>query len=49
MTVRIRRENNEQDGTMGFKPWLECDGNIFYDEKFFIDFEYADKILPGKR
>lgn len=49
VTVRIRRENSEQDVTMGFKPWLECDGNIFYDEKFFFHFEYADKIVSGRR
>jgi hypothetical protein len=48
VTVRIRRNNIEQDLTMGFKPWLECDGNIFYDEKFFFHFEYADKIAPGR-
>jgi hypothetical protein len=49
VTVRIRRNNIEQDVTMGFKPWLECDGNIFYDEKFFFHFEYADNIVPGRR
>src|ERR1700730_3406392 len=49
VTVRIRRNNIEQDVTMGFKPWLECGGDIFYDEKFFFHFEYADKIAPGRR
>ena len=49
VTVRIRRDNVEQDVTMGFKPWLECDGDIFYDEKFFFHFEYADKIATGRR
>jgi PDZ domain len=49
VTVRIRRKNIEQDVTMSFKPWLECDGNIFYDEKFFFHFEYADKMVPGRR
>jgi hypothetical protein len=49
ITVRIRRKNIAQDVTMGFKPWLECDGDIFYDEKFFFHFEYAEKIEPGKR
>jgi hypothetical protein len=49
VTVRIRRKNIEQDVTMSFKPWLECDGNIFYDEKFFFHFEYADNIVPGRR
>ena len=32
---------------MGFKPWLEYAGNIFYDERFFFHFEYADNIVPG--
>jgi hypothetical protein len=49
VTVRIRRKNIEQDLTMGFKPWLECDGDMFYDEKFFFHFEYAARILPGNR
>ena len=49
VTVRIRRKNIEQDVTMSFKPWLECDGNMFYDEKFFFHFEYADNIVPGRR
>ena len=49
VTVRIRRKNIEQDVTMSFKPWLECDGDIFYDEKFFFHFEYARNIVPGKR
>jgi len=49
VTVRIRRQNVEQDITMSFKPWLECDGNIFYDEKFFFHFEHADNIAPGRR
>jgi hypothetical protein len=48
VTIRIRRKNIEQDVTMSFKPWLECDGDIFYDEKFFFHFEYADNIVPGK-
>ena len=29
VTVRIRRNNIEQDVIMSFKPWLECDGDIF--------------------
>jgi hypothetical protein len=49
VTVRIRRKNIEQDVTMSFKPWLECDGDIFYDETFFFHFEYADNILSGRR
>lgn len=49
VTVRIRRNNIEQDVTMSFKPWLECDGDIFYDEKFFFHFEHADNIVPGRR
>ena len=49
VTVRIRRRNIEQDVTMSFKPWLEGDGDIFYDEKFFFHFEYADNIVPGRR
>src|ERR1035438_2495083 len=49
VTVRIRRKNIEQDVTMSFKPWLECDGNIFYYEQFFFHFEYADNIVPGRR
>jgi hypothetical protein len=49
VTVRIRRQSIEQDVTMSFKPWLECEGNIFYDEKFFFHFEYADNIVPGRR
>jgi hypothetical protein len=48
VTVRIRRNNIEQDVIMGFKPWLESDGDIFYDDDFFFRFEYADKIVPGK-
>ena len=49
ITVRIRRKNIEQDVTMSFKPWRECDGNVFYYEKFFFHFEYADNIVPGRR
>ena len=49
VTVRIRRKQIEQDVTMRFTPWLECDGNIFYDQRFFFHFEYADKIAPGRR
>jgi Tricorn protease PDZ domain len=49
VTVRIRRKNIEQDVTMSFKPWLECSGDIFYDEKFFFHFEYAAKIVSGSR
>jgi len=49
VTVRIRRNNVEQGVTLGFKPWLKCDGDIFYDEKFFFHFEYARNIVPGKR
>ena len=49
VTVRIRRNNIEQDVAMSFKHWLECDGDIFYNEKFFFHFEYADKIEPGRR
>lgn len=45
VTVRILRKNIEQDVTMRFKPWLECDGDVFYDEKFFFHFEYADNIV----
>ena len=45
VTVRILRKNIEQDVTMSFKPWLECDGDIFYDEKFLFHFEYADNIV----
>ncbi len=33
---------------MSFKPWLECDGDIFYDQRFFFRFEYADNIVSGK-
>ena len=47
--VRIRRQNIEQDVTMSFKPWLKCEGDIFYDERFFFHFEYADNIVPGRR
>jgi len=47
VTVRIRRNNIEQDVTMGFKPWPECDGDIFNDESFFFHFEYARNIVPG--
>jgi hypothetical protein len=47
VTVRIRRNNIEQDVTMGFKPWLKCDCDIFYDERFFFHFEYARDIVPG--
>ena len=39
----------EQDVTMSFKPWLQGEGNIFYDQNFFFHFEYADKIVPGQR
>ena len=49
VTVRIRRNNVEQDVTMSFKPWLECEGDIFYDERFFFHFESADNIVPGRR
>jgi len=49
VSIRIRRKNIEQDVTMSFKPWLESDGNIFYDQKFFFHFEYADKIVLGRR
>jgi hypothetical protein len=49
VTVRIRRKNVEQDVTMNFTPWLECDGNIFYDQQFFFHFEYADNIVAGRR
>jgi hypothetical protein len=49
VTVRIRRENIEQDVIMSFTPWLECDGDIFYDQKFLFQFEYADNIVPGRR
>jgi C-terminal processing protease CtpA/Prc len=49
VTVGIRRKNIEQDVTMSFKPWRECVGNIFYDEKFFFHFEYADHIVSGRR
>ena len=49
ITVRIRRKNIEQDVTMSFTPWPECDGNIFYYEKFFFHFEYANNIAPGRR
>ena len=45
VTVRILRKNIERDVTMGFKPWLECDGDIFYDQKFFFHFEYAANIV----
>ena len=45
VTVRILRNNIERNVTMGFKPWLECDGDIFYDEKFFFHFEYAHNIV----
>jgi len=45
VNVRIRRKNIEQDVTMSFKPWLECDGDVFYDQKFFFHFEYADNIV----
>jgi hypothetical protein len=44
VTVRILRQNIERDVTMSFKPWLECSGDIFYDEKFFFHFEYARNI-----
>jgi hypothetical protein len=47
VTVRIRRNNLEQDVTMGFKPWPECDGDIFDDQRFFFHFEYARNILAG--
>jgi hypothetical protein len=46
VTVRVRRNNIERDITMGFKPWLECDGDIFYDQEFFFHFEYAGRIAP---
>ena len=49
VTLRIRRQNIEQDVTMSFTPWRECDGDIFYDQKFFFHFEYADKITPQRR
>jgi len=45
VTVRILRNNIEQDLTMTFKPWLECEGDVFYDEKFFFHLEYADNIV----
>jgi hypothetical protein len=45
VSVRILRSNTERDVTMGFRPWLECEGDIFYDERFFFHFEYADRIL----
>ena len=48
VTVRIRRNNSEQDVIMGFKPYLESDGDVFYNDDFFFHFEYADKIVPGK-
>jgi len=34
ITVRIRRKNIEQDVTMSFKPWLECDA-IYFTMKTF--------------
>jgi hypothetical protein len=49
VTVRIRRKNIEQDVKMNFKPWLECAGDIFYDQKFFFHFENADNIVSGTR
>jgi len=49
VTVRIRRKNIEQDVTMRFKPWLECEGDIFYDENFFFHFVHAGNIVPGRR
>jgi hypothetical protein len=45
--VRIRRKDFEQDVTMSLKPWLESDGNIFYDGDFFFHFENPDNIVPG--
>jgi Tricorn protease PDZ domain len=49
VTVRIRRKKVEQDVTMSFKPWLECAGDIFYDQKFFFHFENADKLVSERR
>jgi len=49
VTVRIRRNNIEQDVTMRFKPWLETEGDIFYDERFFFHFESADNLMLGRR
>ncbi len=48
VTVRILRKNIEQDVTMGFKPWRECEGDILFDEKFFFHFEYAGNIVHRK-
>lgn len=47
--VRIRRNNIEQDVRLGFKPWLECEGDIFYDDKFFFHFESANNMSPASR
>ena len=47
VTVRIRRNSIEQDVTMGFRPWLECNGDVFYDQSFFFHFELARNIVPG--
>jgi hypothetical protein len=32
---------------MGFKPYLESDGDIFYDGDFFFHLEYTYQIVPG--
>ena len=47
VTVRIRRNNIEQDVIMAFKPYLESDGDIFYDGDFFFHLEYTYQIVPG--
>ncbi len=49
VTVMIRRNNIEQDLTMPFKPWAEGEGDVFYDQKFFFHFEYADKVMLERR
>ena len=49
VTVRIQRNNIEQDVTMNFKLWRECEGDIFYDERFFFHFESAANIVSGRR